>query len=190
MSACLSVTVITRLDTRLKAATAMIRVRMMNIMRFSICTAGTRWRSAATSRGSRSRSVRMRCQLAAPPAAPRACPSSAAARRHGAADAVQPLRILDVHEGQRRVELVVPGLEDADHGELLHAAAMTPAGVTWPCGAISMTLSPTRRRSDARQLAAEHDVELARREIVEAALPDLCWPCPTPRFLVRQRCRA
>jgi hypothetical protein len=39
MSACLSVTVITSVDTRLKAATAMISVRMMNIMRFSVCTA-------------------------------------------------------------------------------------------------------------------------------------------------------
>ena len=39
MSACLSVTVITSVDTRLNAATAMISVRMMNIMRFSICTA-------------------------------------------------------------------------------------------------------------------------------------------------------
>ena len=39
MSARLSVTVITSVDTRLKAATATISVRMMNIMRFSTCTA-------------------------------------------------------------------------------------------------------------------------------------------------------
>ena len=39
MSARLSVTVITRVDTRLNAATATISVRMMNIMRFSSCTA-------------------------------------------------------------------------------------------------------------------------------------------------------
>ena len=39
MSACLSVTVITSVETRLNAATATISVRMMNIMRFSICTA-------------------------------------------------------------------------------------------------------------------------------------------------------
>ena len=39
MSACLSVTVITCADTMLNAATAMISVRMMNITRFSICTA-------------------------------------------------------------------------------------------------------------------------------------------------------
>jgi hypothetical protein len=39
MSARLSVTVITSVLTRLKAATATIRVRMMNIMRFSTCTA-------------------------------------------------------------------------------------------------------------------------------------------------------
>ncbi|MNN89853.1 hypothetical protein D3C81_2077250 [compost metagenome] len=44
MSACLSVTVITNVDTRLNAATAMIRVRMMNIMRFSVCTAANQLR--------------------------------------------------------------------------------------------------------------------------------------------------
>ena len=44
MSGCLSVTVITSIDTRLNAATAMISVRMMNIMRFSICTAANQLR--------------------------------------------------------------------------------------------------------------------------------------------------
>jgi hypothetical protein len=39
MSACLSVTAMTSVDTRLKAATATISDRMMNIMFFSICTA-------------------------------------------------------------------------------------------------------------------------------------------------------
>ena len=39
MSARLSCTVITSVETRLNAATATISVRMMNIMRFSICTA-------------------------------------------------------------------------------------------------------------------------------------------------------
>ncbi|MNR31351.1 hypothetical protein D3C85_1488580 [compost metagenome] len=39
MSARLSVTTITSVDTRLNAATATISVRMMNIIRFSICTA-------------------------------------------------------------------------------------------------------------------------------------------------------
>ncbi len=39
MSACLSVTTITCADTMLNAATATISVRMMNITRFSICTA-------------------------------------------------------------------------------------------------------------------------------------------------------
>ena len=39
MSGCLSVTTITSVETMLKAATAMMSVRMMNIMRFSICTA-------------------------------------------------------------------------------------------------------------------------------------------------------
>ncbi len=39
MSACLSVTAITRVDTMLKAATATISSRIRNIMFFSICTA-------------------------------------------------------------------------------------------------------------------------------------------------------
>ena len=39
MSACLSVTTITSIDTRLNAATATISVRIIVIMRFSICTA-------------------------------------------------------------------------------------------------------------------------------------------------------
>ena len=36
MSGCLSVTTITSVETRLNAATAMMSVRMMNIIRFSI----------------------------------------------------------------------------------------------------------------------------------------------------------
>lgn len=39
MSLALSVTVITKVLTRLKAATATMSVKMMNIMRFSSCTA-------------------------------------------------------------------------------------------------------------------------------------------------------
>ena len=44
MSARLSVTVITSVLTRLNAATATISVRMMNIMRFSSCTAANQVR--------------------------------------------------------------------------------------------------------------------------------------------------
>ena len=44
MSARLSVTVMTSVLTRLKAATATIKVRMMNIMRFSSCTASNQLR--------------------------------------------------------------------------------------------------------------------------------------------------
>ena len=39
----LSVTVITSVETKLNAATAMIKVRMMNIMRFSVCTAANQF---------------------------------------------------------------------------------------------------------------------------------------------------
>ena len=38
----------------------------------------------------------------------------------------------------------------------------TAAGVTSPCGAISVTLSPTNDVERARQFGAEHDAELAR----------------------------
>ena len=44
MSARLSVTVITRVETRLKAATITIRVKMIPIMRFSNCTAANQVR--------------------------------------------------------------------------------------------------------------------------------------------------
>ena len=44
MSARLSVTVITSVLTKLKAATATMSVRMMNIMRFSTCTAANQVR--------------------------------------------------------------------------------------------------------------------------------------------------
>jgi hypothetical protein len=44
MSACLSVTVMTSDDTRLKAATAMMRVRITNIRFFSVLTAANQLR--------------------------------------------------------------------------------------------------------------------------------------------------
>ena len=44
MSGCFSVTVITSVDTRLNAATATISARMMNIIRFSTCTAANQLR--------------------------------------------------------------------------------------------------------------------------------------------------
>ena len=53
MSARLSCTVMTSVLTRLKAATATMRVRMMAIMRFSICTAAYQvrfWRGQSSSK--------------------------------------------------------------------------------------------------------------------------------------------
>jgi hypothetical protein len=55
MSARLSVTVITSVLTRLKAATATISVRMMNIMRFSSCTAANQVRFCCVQSRTRNR---------------------------------------------------------------------------------------------------------------------------------------
>ncbi len=67
MSLCLSVTVITSVDTRLKAATATISVSTMLIMRFSICTASNQ---VALER------VQSRTRVSGP-----ICPASSAATR-------------------------------------------------------------------------------------------------------------
>ena len=115
MSACLSVTTITCADTMLNAATATISVRMMNITRFSICTA--RKKLAWLRVQSRiSASTRQLCQQA------RARPRGAANRsssfsrtpRH-AVEPVELLRVVDVDQREAAVELVHADLEHADH---------------------------------------------------------------------------
>ena len=80
MSARLSVTVITSVETRLNAATATIRVRMMNIRRFSTCTAANQLRLVRV----QSRTVRSGPRLCSSRAATSRAwfgPSGAAARR-------------------------------------------------------------------------------------------------------------
>ena len=61
MSARLSVTVITSVETRLNAATATISVRMMNIMRFSICTAANQLRLVRVQSRTSEVAARARC---------------------------------------------------------------------------------------------------------------------------------
>ena len=68
MSARLSVTVMTSVETRLKAATATISVRMMNISRFSTCTASNQF-------------LLVRVQSRTCTAGPRLCASSAPTSR-------------------------------------------------------------------------------------------------------------
>ena len=121
MSARLSVTVITSVETRLNAATATISVRMMNIMRFSICTAAnqvlfarvqSRIRKLARQRGRQlvGHLARLVQVLELEAHAGRAVEAEHALPR--------PRRWI---MRQRRVVLVVARIEGADHGELLEA---------------------------------------------------------------------
>ena len=120
MSACLSVTVITSVDTRLKAATAMISVRMMNIMRFSVCTAANQLRFCCDQSRISRLPLRVRDSSSATCGALlHVGDAQAQAGRRGQPE--HPFRVFDVHEGQRRIVFVMPGLEDAGHGELLQA---------------------------------------------------------------------
>ena len=161
MSACLSVTAITSVETRLNAATAMISARMMNIMRFSICTAReVVARSAASSRvTSRFGAQRLR-QLARHLRRALACRAASAARR-SAVDAEQPLRVARYGSAPARCRIRSgPNSKIPTTRELLqprHHAGRRDL----PCGAISVILSPSATPQRARQFAAEHDAEFA-----------------------------
>ena len=74
MSARLSVTVITSVETRLNAATATISVRMMNIMRFSTCTASNQLRLVRVQ--SRTMTPLPSCCASAPPTSRAWCTSA------------------------------------------------------------------------------------------------------------------
>ena len=104
----------------LNAATTMMRSTIRNIIRFSISTA-------------RKNVAFCRVQSVAKYSGPRKRTSSLATLRrleqvlqaqphagHVGAEQEQPLGILDVHEREPRVELVVIDLEDAHDGELPH----------------------------------------------------------------------
>ena len=112
MSACLSVTTITCADTMLNAATATISVRMMNIMRFSICTARKKlaWLRV------QSRTSALHRQLLPQVARDGGRGEQVVELQAHAGHAVQPvelLRILDVDEREAAVELEHADLEDA-----------------------------------------------------------------------------
>jgi hypothetical protein len=141
---------------------------MMNIMRFSTCTAANQvlfWRVQSRMRnepgqahgqlvGHVARLVQV-FQL------------QADAGR--AFEAKHLGRVLLVDHGQRRVVFVVARIEGADHGELLeprHHAGRRDLAARRHQRDLVARLHEHR----ARQLDAEHDAELARHQLVEGAL--------------------
>ena len=172
MSACLSVTVITCADTMLNAATAMISVRMMNITRFSICTARKKLAWLASSRGLRRSTLRR-------PASSRATRGAAiqvVELEPHARHAVQPvelLRVVEVDQREAAVELVHADLEDADHAEALEARQRAGGGHR------ALRRDDDHRIAEphaerARELGAEHDAELAGLQIASSDPARMC----------------
>ena len=157
MSARLSVTVITSVETRLNAATATISVRMMNIMRFSTCTAANQLRFGAgpvahhelgAERCARARAATSRAWCRS---FERSCTPVGPSRRNSLAASSTWI------QRQAAVVLVVAGVEGADHGELLqarhHAGRRDLAA-----GRDQRDLVAVAHAERARQLDAEHDV--------------------------------
>ncbi len=120
MSARLSVTVITSVETRLNAATATISVRMMNISRFSTCTASNQLRLVRVQSRTSTPAPR-RCCSSAPTS--RACCRSLQPQLHAGrpVEAEQARRVVEVDQRQAVVVFEVAGVEGADDGELLQA---------------------------------------------------------------------
>ena len=172
MSARLSVTVITSVETRLKAATATISVRMMNIRRFSICTASNQLRlvrvQSRTAAGGRAtlRQLRRPTPRASCTSFRRSCTPVGPSTRN------RLRRVVQVHQRQRAVVLVVAGLEGADHGELLqprhHAGRRDLAA-----GRDHRDLVALAHAERARQLDAEHDAPGAGLQPRERAAAQL-----------------
>ncbi len=186
MSDCLSLTVITRVETRLKAATAMIIARIMNIMRFCDCTAANQ--TVFTCDQSRSTSS----ALQAAPQLGRHLRrlvhvAQAQAQAGRALDARGSDGVVEVGEGQRRIEFVMAGFEDADHGEGLGARRDRGAIAGAACAAQQHGHAlADRHLQRLGQRAAEHDVHRAGGEFVEAALAHLARHFRDLRFLGRQ----
>jgi hypothetical protein len=165
MSATLSVTVITCADTMLNAATAMISVRMMNMTRFSICTARKKFAWLCV----QSRTSPLILSVPASERGHRRRNEEIVQLQPHPGRSVQPielLRVVEVDQRQSAVELVHPDLEDADGPEGLEARQRA--------GGRHRAL----RRNDhdriaqlhaerARQLHAEDDPELAGLQIRE-----------------------
>ena len=163
MSARLSVTVITSVLTRLKAATATISVRMMNIMRFSSCTAANQvrfWRVQSRI----SKSPRQGASPAAAATSRAWCRSLQLQPHAGRALEPEDARgVVHVQQRQRRVVFEVAGVEGADHRHLLearhHAGRRDLAA-----GRDQRDRVAFAHAQAARQLAAQHDAELARHQ--------------------------
>ena len=146
MSARLSVTVITSVLTRLNAATATISVRMMNIMRFSSCTAANQvrfclvqsrtTRSPLTLRASCAPTWRAWCRSLSrirTPLGPSSRKIRAASSRCSSASAESYSKC-----PESKVATTF----------ICFRRGTTPAGVTCALGAISVTRSPSRTPSE------------------------------------------
>ena len=187
MSACLSVTTITCAETMLNAATATISVRMMNITRFSICTARKKfawlrvqsrisaWTGSFCHEVARDGRRRKQIVELEPDA------------RH-ALEAVELLRVLDVHEREAAVELRHADVEDADHLEALEARQR--AGRRDGALRRDHDDGVARHHAErAREVAAEHDAELAGLEVRKGAARACACRCRPPRLRAKDRCR-
>jgi hypothetical protein len=120
MSDCLSVTVITSVDTRLKAATATISVRMMNISRFSICTASYQLRLVRVQSRTSMLGPRLACNVLAHEA--RIVHIGQTQLHTGRAFHAEQARcVVQVDQGQGAVVFVVAHVEHAHQRELLQA---------------------------------------------------------------------
>ena len=141
MSDCFSVTVITSVETRLNAATATMSARMMNIIRFSTCTAANQVRfcrvqsrtiipggNACASSAATSCARCMSLSFRRTPVGPSTRKSRCASPMWISASALS---------YSKWPESNVPTTVNCFN------RGTTPAGVTCPCGAISVTFSPS-----------------------------------------------
>ena len=159
MSACFSVTVITSVETRLKAATATISARMMNIMRFSTCTAANQLRFCRV----QSRTSRLGGRVLA------SCAATSGARcmsvslsRTPVGPSIRNSRcgVADVYQRQRAVVFVVARVERPRQRELLeprHDARRRDLALRRD----QRDLLAEAHAERPRELAAQHDAELA-----------------------------
>ena len=184
MSARLSVTVITSVETRLNAATATISVRMMNIRRFSTCTAENQLRLVLV----QSRTT--------------TCGPSALLELGG--DQRRPVQVLQaqLHAGrpfdakelggvferdqrEAAVVLVVAGVEGADDGERAQARH-DPGRSDLAAGQDDRHLVALADRERARQLAAEDDAPRAGNEARQRRVAQLGGEVGDGRLFLRR----
>ena len=151
MSARLSVTVITRVDTRLNAATATMSVEDDEHHAFFQLHGGKPVRFCASSRAHTGR--HRGCQsVAGPLCGPvqvfelRRMPVGLPGRKMRG-------RVIPVQQRQPRVGLAVAGAEGADHRHLRFRRGTTPAGGSGPLGVIRERLSPSPHAQAAGQIS-------------------------------------